>query len=100
MTPTSTPASPAFTLTVKELGDLIEQKVREALAAQASTETLTRMQVAKMLGLHPKTVTRLVARREIPAKRVGRTWRFDAFKVRQWLERGSCAGRSQTLDAK
>ncbi|HEY1692231.1 MAG TPA: helix-turn-helix domain-containing protein [Polyangiaceae bacterium] len=91
MTPTSTPASPAFTLTVKELGDLIEQKVREALAVHAATETMTRTQVAKMLGLHPKSVSRLVARRELPAKRIGRTWRFEATKVKEWMGRGANA---------
>lgn len=34
-------------------------------------------QAAQILAVHPATIRRMIARGELPAKRVGRVWRVD-----------------------
>jgi len=40
----------------------------------------------ELLGLHPKTIQRMARTGEIPAKRLGRYWRFRASELNAWLE--------------
>jgi excisionase family DNA binding protein len=43
-------------------------------------------QAAKILGLHPVTVRTMAARKEIPAIKIGKLWRFRASSLDEWIE--------------
>lgn len=47
---------------------------------------LTTEQVARYLKVDKFTVYRLVARKKIPAFRVGNQWRFKRSMLEQWLK--------------
>ena len=46
---------------------------------------LTAYQVAELLQLNVETVYALINREGLPATRVGRRWRFDESRVRNWF---------------
>jgi len=48
-------------------------------------ETLTPGEVAKILKLHPFTVTRLAREGKIPAFKVGGVWRMERSKFERWI---------------
>ncbi len=48
-------------------------------------ETLTPNEIAKILKLHPFTVTRLAREKKIPGFKVGGVWRFQRDKFEQWV---------------
>ena len=48
-------------------------------------ETLTPLEVAKSLKLHPFTVARLAREGKIPAFKVGGVWRFKKDEFEQWI---------------
>jgi len=48
-------------------------------------ETLTPGEVAKILKLHPFTVTRLAREGKIPAFKVGGVWRVRRDKFEEWI---------------
>ncbi len=52
-------------------------------------ETLTPNEIAKILRIHPFTVTRLAREGKIPAFKVGGIWRFRKDQFEQWIERNS-----------
>lgn len=52
-------------------------------------------EVAGMLGITPKTVTRLAEKGEIPAFRVGETWKFHRSDIEQYIEVQKQRYRSQ-----
>ena len=73
------------TLTTAELEALIERSVRK-IVAQPAEEILSTAQVAQRLGLHPKTVARMVRTEGLPGHRVGgREFRFRTSEVGAWL---------------
>ena len=45
---------------------------------------LTVAEVARYLRVHPSTIYRLVKRKDLPAFKVGRDWRFDFRKLSEW----------------
>ena len=49
-------------------------------------ETLTPGEVAKILKLHPFTVTRLAREGKIPAFKVGGVWRVRKDQFERWIE--------------
>ncbi len=49
-------------------------------------ETLTPGEVAKILRLHPFTVTRLAREGKIPAFKVGGVWRVRKDQFEKWIE--------------
>ena len=49
-------------------------------------ETLTTNEVAKVLKLHPLTVTRLAREGKVPAFKVGGVWRFRKDQFEQWIQ--------------
>ena len=62
---------------------------------------LSDVEVAELLGLHPKTVQRLAREGDIPAIRVGRYWRFRASELNEWIRLQStgqpaCVGPERT----
>ncbi len=52
-------------------------------------ETLTPNEIAKILKLHPFTVSRLAREGKIPAFKVGGSWRFRKDQFERWIERQS-----------
>ena len=48
-------------------------------------ETLTPNEVAKVLQLHPFTVTRLAREGKLPAFKVGGVWRFRKDEFERWV---------------
>ena len=49
-------------------------------------ETLTPSEIAKILKLHPFTVTRLAREGKLPAFKVGGSWRFRRDYFERWIE--------------
>jgi len=46
---------------------------------------LNTLQAAALLQVHPKTLQAMVRRREVPAIRVGRLWRFRKSILDRWI---------------
>lgn len=49
---------------------------------------LTPGEVASVLRVSVEVIRRLLRRGEIPAVRIGRTWRVDEDELQRWLRRG------------
>lgn len=49
-------------------------------------ETLTPNEIAKILRIHPFTVTRLAREGKLPAFKVGGVWRFRKDQFEEWIE--------------
>ena len=49
-------------------------------------EVLTAAEAAEILKLHVITVRELACRGKIPARKVGREWRFVRSQLERWLE--------------
>ena len=49
-------------------------------------ETLTPNEIAKMLRIHPFTVTRLAREGKLPGFKVGGIWRFRKDQFEKWVE--------------
>ena len=59
----------------------------------ASTEAvLTAEQAAELLKVSTKTVLRLARDGDLPAHKVGRSWRFSRAALLGWLDRGAVDG--------
>ena len=56
---------------------------------KAVIETFTPNDLAKILNLHPFTVTRLAREGKIPAFKVGGVWRIRKDQFERWIERGT-----------
>ena len=48
-------------------------------------ETLTPSEIAKILKLHPFTVTRLAREGKLPAFKVGGVWRIQKDQFESWI---------------
>jgi excisionase family DNA binding protein len=53
---------------------------------KAAIETFTPNDLAKILNLHPFTVTRLAREGKIPAFKVGGVWRIRKDEFERWIE--------------
>ena len=60
---------------------------------QGAIETLTPTEIAKILKLHPFTVTRLAREGKIPAFKVGGVWRFRKDQFEEWITAGTSKNR-------
>ena len=54
-------------------------------------ETLTPNEIAKILRIHPFTVTRLAREGKLPGFKVGGIWRFRKDQFERWVDRKSNA---------
>lgn len=50
------------------------------------SDILTADEVAALLKVDRRTVIRLANAKKLPAKRIGRNWRFSSRKLREYLE--------------
>jgi excisionase family DNA binding protein len=48
-------------------------------------------QAAEFLGVHPRTLQRMVLRGEISAVKVGKLWRFMPSAIQEWVAQHSIA---------
>lgn len=48
---------------------------------------MTAEELADILKVSPRTIQRIVKRKELPAVRIGRQWRFRSEWVEDWLEK-------------
>ena len=72
---------------------------------KAAIETFTPNDLAKILNLHPFTVTRLAREGKTPAFKVGGVWRFRKDGFERWIQQRTKrslreAGRQQLAKAK
>ncbi|HBH96840.1 MAG TPA: DNA-binding protein [Candidatus Omnitrophica bacterium] len=72
---------------------------------KAAIETFTPNDLAKILNLHPFTVTRLAREGTIPAFKVGGVWRFRKDEFERWIQQRTKrslrrTGRQQLATAK
>jgi excisionase family DNA binding protein len=52
--------------------------------ANSNSGIATAKEISEYLRVHPSTVYRLLARKQIPAFRVGSDWRFSLQAIDQW----------------
>lgn len=57
-------------------------------------EILTLKQVAEFLKVTERTIYRLAAAKQIPAFKVGGTWRFSRAEINQWIQRQQEGGKA------
>jgi excisionase family DNA binding protein len=60
-------------------------------------KNLTSAQLAKILSLNPQYVRDLARLGLIPAKKLGRHWRFDLDKVEKQMERNAAIAVQRSL---
>ena len=74
-----------------DIREIVRSVMREELAnhQNPAREVLTAEHVAEMLEVHVRTVAKLVIRDGLPARRLGREYRFNRAEVLAWLEERS-----------
>ena len=64
-------------------------------------EIMTTKEVAEYLKLHEITICKYAAEGAIPAKRIGRVWRFDKEIIDRWIAGGQTGpGTGKTAKSK
>ena len=67
--------------------DVVCQKMALTMSTSTSDgEILTIKQVADYLKVTERTIYRLAAAKQIPAFKVGGTWRFSRADIHQWIQ--------------
>ena len=56
--------------------------------------------IAAHLGVNPDTIYKWVTRKNIPAHKVGRLWKFLASEVDDWVKTGRAGTAASTKRAK
>lgn len=92
---------PAVIVTTPEqLRELVRDAVREALSVSREHdrdrepgEWLDTEAAAALLRVHPRTVAKCVTREGLPARKIGRMYRFKRAEVLLWLEQRATGRR-------
>ena len=75
--------------------DVVCQKMAIIVSTSTSNgEILTIKQVADYLKVTERTIYRLAAAKQIPAFKVGGTWRFSRAEINQWIQRQQEDGKA------
>lgn len=75
--------------------DVVCQKMALTMSTSTSHgEILTIKQVADYLKVTERTIYRLAAAKQIPAFKVGGTWRFSRAEINQWIQRQQEDGKA------
>ena len=75
--------------------DVVCQKMALTMSTRTSDgEILTIKQVADYLKVTERTIYRLAAAKQIPAFKVGGTWRFSRAEINQWIQRQQEDGKA------
>lgn len=68
----------------------VRQGYQDAMQNQEKQENRSKVlkltQAAEVLQCHPKTLRLMAQAGKIPARRVGKLWRFSADRLREWIE--------------
>jgi excisionase family DNA binding protein len=68
----------------RSLGNAVEEPIPDA---ESDFEPLLDVtEAAKLLRIHPKTLRTKARHGEIPAKQIGKLWRFRASALNEWLD--------------
>ncbi|MBI4583239.1 MAG: helix-turn-helix domain-containing protein [Planctomycetes bacterium] len=62
----------------------------------AGVEILTAEEVSRWLRIPKSTLYKLCNERRVPARKVGRHWRFDRVTIAEWLRRGMATREGQS----
>jgi excisionase family DNA binding protein len=63
-----------------------KEKQEKTLKQEKKIEYITVEELAKNLKVSARTIQRIINRKQIPAIRIGRQWRFRKEWVEEWLE--------------
>jgi excisionase family DNA binding protein len=66
------------------LGNAVEDHIPEVESEFEPLLDVT--EAARLLRIHPKTLRTKARQGEIPAKQVGKLWRFRASALNEWLD--------------
>lgn len=64
----------------------VARTMRRKLTEALPKKLLDKHAIAKLLGLSTETVRRMVARGDLPAKKVAGRLRFDPREIQTWLD--------------
>jgi excisionase family DNA binding protein len=73
---------------LRDLADALEASdptSAPALAAAPLPDILTCKAASAVLTMHPKVIARMAQRRELPAFKIHRSWRFRRAELLQWV---------------
>jgi len=63
--------------------------------AKEKSDVIARSEAAELLGVHPRTIRKLVQRDGLPTlRRVGKQWRFSQRELLAWMESSAIRARS------
>jgi len=55
--------------------------------------------VQEYLGVGRETILQWIAKRNMPAYKVGRLWKFKLSEVDEWIRSGGAADNSDSMDS-
>jgi excisionase family DNA binding protein len=61
------------------------KKIKHVLDSNEMASIMTLENVAEYLRVHPSTIYRLLKKQQLPAFKLGRSWRFSRESIRRWL---------------
>jgi excisionase family DNA binding protein len=67
------------------------ERIARPIFGPGAQPLLNSNQAARFLGVHPRTLQRMVVRGEIAGVRVGKLWRFVPSSIRDWVEEHNIA---------
>ncbi len=71
-------------------------KSKRYMEAESSTEQWVSVeQVAQHLNVKPDTVYKWLERKDMPAHKVGRLWRFKITEIDNWVRKGDAATKGE-----
>jgi len=65
---------------------VVSERLALSVVGLRAEPLLNSHQAAQFLGVHPRTLQRMVIRGEISGVRVGRLWRFLPSSITRWVE--------------
>jgi excisionase family DNA binding protein len=65
---------------------VVSERATGAIFGPSAQPLLNSNQAAQFLGVHPRTLQRMVRRGEINGVRVGKLWRFVPSSIRDWVQ--------------
>jgi len=67
------------------ISEPVPRKIPEASPPSDPLSIWTSDEAAQYLRIHPRTLTRMAQRGEIPSIQIGRLWRFRRIDLDEWL---------------
>ena len=61
------------------------------MAEQQIEKYVTLKEIQELLGVRRETILQLIAKRNMPAYKVGRLWKFKISEVEAWVHSGEAA---------